>query len=115
LPVAPVSAIAIDPITPSILYAGMKGGVYKSMDGAASWFALKGGLPETVQTVNAIAIDPKNPETVYTATESALYKTIDGGRTPWVIAGTTYFVVNRLVIDPVNPATMYCRIHRGSV
>src|SRR3989442_1489791 len=41
-----VPALAIDPQTPTTLYAGTSGsGVFKSTDGGASWSAVNTGLP----------------------------------------------------------------------
>jgi uncharacterized protein (TIGR03437 family) len=71
LPVAPGSTqplavldLAVDPVTPSILYAGSQtGGLYKSTDGAATWSAANTGVSNT--TINTLAIDPANPVNVY--------------------------------------------------
>ncbi|HEY7189415.1 MAG TPA: hypothetical protein VH436_22815, partial [Vicinamibacterales bacterium] len=38
-------AIAVDPQTPSTLYAGTKGGVFKSTDGGSEWSPVNAGLP----------------------------------------------------------------------
>src|SRR5207249_443675 len=49
LPNLPVTALAIDPQTPTILYAGTQGGgVYKSTDGGESWGAFNTGLTNLV-------------------------------------------------------------------
>ena len=55
---APMSlAMAIDPSSPTTLYAGhWSGGVFKSTDGGGSWSAVNAGLTDTV--VQALAIDP---------------------------------------------------------
>jgi photosystem II stability/assembly factor-like uncharacterized protein len=39
-----VRKLAINPISPSTLYAGTFGGVFKSNDGGANWFAVNQGL-----------------------------------------------------------------------
>src|SRR5262245_4958395 len=41
-------ALAIDPRSPSTLYAGTKGGVFKSDDGGSHWSAINAGLPTPV-------------------------------------------------------------------
>ena len=71
-----VFALAIDPQTPSTLYAGTAtstytgagAGVFKSMDGAATWTALEAGLSET--EITALAVDPIASRTVYVGTKS---------------------------------------------
>jgi hypothetical protein len=41
----PVMALAIDPILPSMVYAGTTQGVFKSINGGGSWAAINNGLP----------------------------------------------------------------------
>ena len=60
-------ALAIDPATPSTLYAGTDGGgVFKSTNGGAAWSAVNIGLTNTY--VDALAIDPATPSTLYAGT-----------------------------------------------
>jgi len=62
-----VRALAIDPQTPSTLYAGTSGrGVFQSTDGGASWRAINTGL--TTLDVRALAIDAHTPGTLYAGT-----------------------------------------------
>jgi hypothetical protein len=62
-----VSALAIHPLTPSILYAGtVGGGVFKSTNGGALWTPLSTGLTNTV--VAALVIDPLTPTLLYAGT-----------------------------------------------
>ena len=57
--------MAIDPLTPTILYAGTGGrGVFKSTDGGATWSAVNSGFYDN-PWVWALAIDPLTPSTVY--------------------------------------------------
>jgi hypothetical protein len=58
--------LAINPVTPSTLYAGTEGGgVFESMDGGASWTDT--GLP-TSAAVTALEISPASPLTLYAGT-----------------------------------------------
>ena len=61
-----VPALAIDPITPSTLYAGTSGGVFKSTDRGASWSAINNGLTDT--DIEALRIDPVTPNILYAGT-----------------------------------------------
>ena len=64
----PIIALAIDPATPTTLYAGTDfGGVFKSTDGGENWSAANTGL--TSGDVNALAIDPETPTTLYAGTD----------------------------------------------
>src|SRR5215813_8952055 len=83
-PPGPVSALAIDPVMPSTLYAGTLGaGVFKSMDGGATWR----GTGLTNGTVFALAIDPTTSTTLYAAMGYAgVFTSTDGGVT-WSARG----------------------------
>jgi photosystem II stability/assembly factor-like uncharacterized protein len=99
------SALAIDPLTPTTLYAGTSGGVFKSTDGGASWSA--SGLIN----VAALAIDPLTPTTLYAGTSNVgvfggVFKSADGG-VSWNSTGGLTGIVSSLAIDPLTPTTLY--------
>src|SRR5215470_16775583 len=56
-----IKALALDPTTPTTLYAGAvrPGGAYKSTTGGQSWSAVNPGLPG--YSVYALALDPSAP------------------------------------------------------
>jgi hypothetical protein len=99
-----ICALAIDPQTPSTLYAARySGGLDKSTDGGASWNPT--GL--TNGRVWCLAIDPQTPNTLYAATSDYLFKSTDGGTT-WNATGPPGIVnISSLAIDPISPATLY--------
>ena len=68
-----VAALAIDPHTPSTLYAATSGGVFQSTDSGASWSSVNAGLINT--NVNALAIDPTTPSTLYAGTGGGVFGT----------------------------------------
>ena len=45
IPDVPVNALAIDPMNPSVVFAGTDIGVFKTQDGGANWFPFGSGLP----------------------------------------------------------------------
>lgn len=45
IPDVPVNALAIDPMNPSVIFAGTDIGVFKTQDGGANWFPFGSGLP----------------------------------------------------------------------
>ena len=110
-----VSAIAIDPQTPTTLYAGTGVGIFKSSNGGANWTAINSGLPTNV-SVNTLAIDPQTPATLYAGTFTGVFKSTNGGGS-WSPANTglsnTY--VYTLAIDPQAPATLYAGTWGGGV
>ncbi|MCB1849413.1 MAG: DUF11 domain-containing protein [Gammaproteobacteria bacterium] len=72
-------SIAVDPITPTTLYAGGSNDVYKSTDDGASWTAMHIGV---FGQFEEILVDPLNPAIVYAmSTNANIHKTTDGGAT----------------------------------
>lgn len=108
-------AIAIDPIYPTTLYAGLnaRGGIYKSTNGGDSWSAIGSGLMDSasveVYGVYSIAIDPITPTTLYAATyNGGVFKSTNGGSN-WQQSsnGITHLFINTIAIDPTNPNIVY--------
>ena len=115
--IPPVQALAIDPLTPSTLYAGTDDGrVFKSTDGAANWTSSRAADAR----VTTLAINPVTPGTVYVGTSrygpdaagtdpsatGGVFKSTDSGAT-WSNTGLTNRPVRSLVVDPVTPTTLY--------
>jgi photosystem II stability/assembly factor-like uncharacterized protein len=69
--------LAIDPLTPTTLYAGSDDGVLKSTDGGRSWTEVGSGLTE--HAVYALAIDPVTPTMLYAGTGGGVFKSVDSG------------------------------------
>ena len=68
-----VSALALDPTTPTTVYAGTSQGVFKTTDGGTSWSPVNTGLtcgPYGCYAT-ALALDPTSPTTVYAGTASS--------------------------------------------
>src|SRR5204863_420687 len=94
-----VEALAIDPSTPTTLYAGTLGGVFKSTDAGGSWTAITTGL--TNLEVQAIAIDPSTPTTLYAGTGGGMFKSTDaGGSWTAMNAGLSNLDVQAIAINP---------------
>lgn len=108
-----ISVFAIDPQTPSILYAGNDGGgLFKSVDGGSHWRALVGLSPTSIRS---IAINPWNPSTLYVATYDGVLKSTDSGEN-WtnVRNGIPYDDFPQLVVlAPQTPSTLYAGSHNG--
>jgi len=104
-----VSAVAIDPLTPGALYAGINGyssssvfrRLLKSTDGGGSWFAADHGLANLINTspiINSLVI---NRAILYAATSgSGVFRSEDGGAS-WTefSTGLTNQTVEALVTD----------------
>lgn len=106
-----VNSLAVDPATPSTLYAGTSSGVFKSVDSGRTWTATGTSIP-----VSTLAIDPEHSLTVFAGTSTGLLRTVDGGQN-WATANTgiTSFgeYVNSIAIDPKNSNNVYVGIERS--
>jgi photosystem II stability/assembly factor-like uncharacterized protein len=108
-----VSALAIDPGTPTTLYvATLYGGLFKSTDSGGTWNPSNSGL--TTTNVSSLAIDPDTPTTIYAGTWSGAFKSTDSGGT-WNLTSTglTSTKVSSLTIDPATPTTIYAGTDYG--
>jgi photosystem II stability/assembly factor-like uncharacterized protein len=91
-------------------------GVFKSLDGGASWDARNSGLPGKLY-LYALAIDPQRESTLYAVLAGGgVFKSSDGGESwsavnaglPTIsVNGRQSYLVTSLVIDPVHPDTLY--------
>lgn len=117
--------ITMDPNNPSVLWLGtgennsqrsvsFGDGVYKSLDGGASWKNV--GLKES-EHIGKIIVDPRDSNVVYVAAQGplwraggdrGLYKTADGGET-WerILHISDDTGVNEVHMDPRNPDVLY--------
>jgi photosystem II stability/assembly factor-like uncharacterized protein len=101
---------------PSTVYAGGNArGVFKSLDGGATWTLATSGLFAT--SIDSLVIDPQNPHTVYAgiyvAGLSGLYRSTDGAvswsATPILPGVSVYALAN----DPPEPGTFYAGGQNG--
>lgn len=124
-----VSAIAVHPANPNIIYIGTAGGgAWRSDDGGASWFPLfDRQLSLAIGEPGALAIDPNNTDVVYLGTsarvaaqpQAGLFKSTDGGAS-WILLGLGYpsgntgnalqFIlqwINVIIVDPADSNILY--------
>ena len=115
-----VSALAIDPATPTTLFAAGKVGavgrahVFRSTDGGASWNLVL-GAPSGFDFADAVVIDQQTPSTAYAGTSSGVFKTTDGGTTWAPSVGVTGGIVTALAINPTDSSVVYAATRGGGV
>ncbi len=120
-----VRSFLIDPVNPSILYAGsVSGGVWKSTNEGQSWFALNDNMENLA--IGSLAMDPSNRNIIYAGTGegffnidairgNGIFKTTDGGVTWSQLSSTNnsnFNYVNDLVIDK-NNGRIFAATHAG--
>jgi len=111
-----VCSLAIDPLTPTTLYAGTEDrGVFRSTDRGSHWTAANTGLAR--EWICALAIDPLTPATLYAvaspqdlASRGGVFRSTDNGD-HWT--RVTARIKGSLVIDPLTPATLYASAGYG--
>ncbi|MEO7064102.1 MAG: hypothetical protein ABI082_10090 [Dokdonella sp.] len=136
--VAGVTPLVIDPVNSQTLYIGtfaaaadgagnpvsptVANGVFKSIDGGATWIQKSLGLPHrggsavSAFDVLSIAIDPTHPQTLWASTINSntfgspgqIFKSTDGAEN-WTLsnAGVTAPDTRALLVDPTHPSTIY--------
>lgn len=104
---SPVGAMAIDPQNSQILYAGTAGsGLFKSIDGGASWNYVPIDSGPEAQYVGLLAIHPQEPGVLYAITGIGFLMSWDGGAS-WQSPGYVPYGVHAWAFDPMDPRTIY--------
>lgn len=98
----PARTIAVNPVTPTILYATVGGSPYfKSVDGGANWTI---NFIDLASRVDSVTIDPNTSTTLFADTNRGIYKSTDSGGN-WTLLNTgipNFLSVNSITIDPTN-------------
>jgi photosystem II stability/assembly factor-like uncharacterized protein len=73
-----VTALVLDPVNPAILYATTARGIFKTINGGASWRPQGNALDG--KSILALAIDPRNNATVFATTDTGgIFRSQNGG------------------------------------
>ena len=111
LPGVNVQFLAVDPTSPSTVYAGSNGGVFKTTNGGASWSAANTGLPTL--NITGLGIDLHSSQTLYATVNNpsgaSVFTSTNGGANWTAITSglPANFIPNSLTVDPVNSGTAY--------
>jgi photosystem II stability/assembly factor-like uncharacterized protein len=101
--------VVIDPDNPSILSVATQRGVYRSVDGGATWNQSSAGMTNT--QVGKVVVDPVTPSTIYAITPVGITKSTDGGASWTTILPATGD--SSLVIAPSSSSTLYAWTSTG--
>ncbi len=99
-----VRAIAIDPHDADFIIVGGLSGVYRSVDGGATWEKISDQA-----NVESVAIDPRTHDRIYVGTWRQGYRTDDGGGT-WKLINSGMVLDTDMfsfTIDPGNPDNVW--------
>src|SRR5262245_19292891 len=111
--------LALDPRTPTTIYAGHAdydsggAGLFKSTDGGTTWRGTSLTSSRGFVSVFSLVIDPQDSEVLYVGDGfGQVHRSTDGGQT-WRGIGSVLTQIASMAIDPRNPATLYAGTYRG--
>ena len=108
-----LTVIAVNPTSPSTIFAGSFGKLHKSTDGGRNWALSMNGLVSP--TVTGVVINPSSPSIMYLSSNAGgfggvngVFKSTDGGSS-WSPANTGLPATGiiYIVLDPLTPSTLY--------
>ena len=103
-------ALAVNPQSPSVVYAATPLGVRRSDDGGATW---SGNVSPLSSDVRQLAVDPRVSSTIYAISGSQLYGSVDGAENWALLADPgTGRRLTRLVVDRLAPSRLYVTVER---
>src|SRR5262245_33658085 len=107
---ATVRTIAIDPTSPSTLYAGTDGGVAKSVDGGATWSDRSAGLDR--RFVRELAIDPFDSQIIWAANIGGFFRSTDGAAA-WQRVESGPSAADAVTLTPLVRGLVYAGLGTG--
>jgi photosystem II stability/assembly factor-like uncharacterized protein len=116
----PVWKVAIDPVTPDIVFAGTRpAALFCSRDGGKHWQQLAVDMAKEcpdvrIPRVTSLAVDPTDHNIVWAGVEvDGVRRSLDGGET-WtrITEGSLIPDIHDIVISPANPKTVIVAANR---
>ena len=107
-----VFSIAADPNNSGVLYAGLNGGMIKSLNFGDSWEEINILESSKKFPVRAIAVNPKNSRQIIYSAAQAIYNSIDGGEQWSTFQLETNGVIGIIKFNPLNPDILYAGVRK---
>ena len=110
-----VYALAINPETPTIIYAATDNGVWRSMDEGENWNAINNGLESNI--VYSLVIDPFTPTTIYIGTTKGVYRSSNNGDA-WIALPEGLPVdakISTISINCLDPSILYIGVREHGI
>nr|MDQ3018835.1 hypothetical protein [bacterium] len=103
--------LAVSETNPNLMYVTTGAGLYRSMNGGASWNFVSMPLRQNELAPTSVAIAPSSDNVVYVGAGSNIYKTLNGG-SDWVITDTgTKNIINALLVSRDLPQVAYAGVY----
>jgi len=101
-----IRALAIDPSTPGVIYAGTAtSGVFRSVNGGKNWAEFNRGLLNS--TVMSLLHVPLVDQVLYVGTVDGIFQS-NGGKNQWQSIGRDLpFTVSAIAYNPKEPRQLY--------
>lgn len=101
-----VLTLAMDPVSPRVIYAGTDSGLFVSGDGGATWRGAGPAIAE--RNVRSVVVVPTRPTVLYAATDQGVLWSWDQG-VSWVPrnVGIPSRDIRVLRLDPADPARVF--------
>lgn len=97
-----------------IIVGADTGGVWKTVNGGATWTVLSDNLSNL--TVSALTINPlDNTNYFWGSSNGIIFTSTDSGNTWSLLSDTGGGTVNKILIDPTDDTKMYCSAQGGGI
>jgi hypothetical protein len=106
--------VQVHPVATQTVYTSTTSGLYRSDNGAETWFSYGEGLPDNALALR-LAFDPQNPSTMFATTQGdGVFKSEDGGGT-WSASndGITVLTAADIVVHPSRSSYVYAATDEG--
>lgn len=109
-----VNTLLIDPNDPDIVYAGSTQGLFKTLNGGASWAKMATALGQLY--VSSLVFTPGNTQLLHMGTSRGMFESQDGGRT-WIARndGLTNMNIRAIAMHPTDSQVLYVGTNGGGL